>query len=133
MAMNPEVKAAWVERLRSLPNDMQARSTLKEWESGKMCCLGVLTEMAVEQGIIEPGVEIDVSDFSKVTQYTDEVGEGTSHWYGLTPPSVVKWAGMETNNPDFVHPEHGQVNLAYLNDHKRFTFDQIADEIEVNL
>lgn len=128
MNMNPEVKAKWTARLRELPNDMQATGVLKNSETGKMCCLGVLTEIAVEDGVIPAGHVYDSN--KKTISYTDDLENGeTIEWWAITPPTVAKWAGLDDENPTL---DDG-LPASEWNDFKGATFDEIADMIERNL
>lgn len=118
--MNPDVKAKWVARLRELPNEMQARGVLKD-EGGKMCCLGVLCELAVEEGVALKTDSYTHPHLGIVTKYDEE-------WTQL-PQSVVEWAGTETALP-YVDYDNERNPLTYLNDAAGRTFDEIADYIE---
>lgn len=147
--MNPDVKALWLERLRG--NDYrQGQSALArkvaEYPDGlddpprvvtKHCCLGVLCEMAVEQGIVERLVLAE--RFGYVVD-TDRVGR-----YPATtepPRAVLEWAGLSvhdglvTLDVDMVpgyDSEGDPITLAALNDSGSFPFARIADLIEENL
>lgn len=114
--MNPKIKAKWVKRLRS-GEYRQGRRALRTTVAGEdhFCCLGVLCEIAVDEGVIP----------------APEIAEG-ARWYDgssvYPPPSVVQWADL----PD-VNPAVGASRLADLNDTYGCTFDEIADMIEEDL
>lgn len=138
--MNAEVKAKWVAALRSGEYHQGTGylgSKIDQDENGEpvigYCCLGVLCEVAVAEGIIEPP---EYDPISENLTYS-----GYEH-VELTP-TVRDWAGLETLDPEVRTPEgakdsafHRQANqpgrttLASLNDADGFTFAQIADVIE---
>lgn len=93
--MNEDVKVEWVAKLRD-PNTKQARGVLTRVNSkGEVlgnCCLGVLCEIAVEHGVIEPGVDIDYKS-RKVRRYLDRDGGDT---YTVLPRVVAEWADLPT-------------------------------------
>ena len=116
--MNEDIKVRWTARLRS-GQDEQTKSVLRNLDDGK-CCLGVLCEIAVEDGVIE-------------APYWAEHRDGYAYGSGdeadavaTLPRSVWEWAGLPDANPDA--PRTG-VTLAALND-KGFTFAQLADLID---
>lgn len=78
ITMNDDVRAEWVEALRSGEYE-QGKDTLRKGD--KFCCLGVLCDLAVKnEAIPEPTQE-------GYEYYYD------GQWSGL-PASVVQWAGM---------------------------------------
>jgi hypothetical protein len=131
--MNAEIKDRWIARLRD-PNIKQGKHRLCIEREGvvRYCCLGVLTELAVEEGVIPPGefrVEYATSD-------PDDLGLVPVKGYGLDsygypevavlPKGVVEWAGLPDESPMV-----GTHVLASLNDHG-VPFAEIADLIEEN-
>lgn len=123
MKMNPEIKAEWIARLRD-PERKQAKSYL-ELEGEGQCCLGVLCEIATENGIIS----------RKTTQgvvFYDEENKSLSK-------KVIEWAGLE--NPEYFNTNPSiksrtiakssvrVVSLAEANDYGA-TFLEIADIID---
>lgn len=111
--MNKEIATRWTAALRSGQYE-QGRGLLSA--SGKFCCLGVLCEIAVDDGIITKEEGDD---------YVDYGPEGD----GLVLPSIVmKWAGMWSATGE----EEGRLgaSLSELNDMEQRTFDQIADHID---
>lgn len=108
--MKKEIKERWVAALRS-GNFRQAQGYLSK--NGGYCCLGVLCELAAEDGVVEKG---ERDEFS--TLY-DEEGY-------VLPPAVIAWAGVED--------EYGRdsLGLAEKNDHGT-PFNEIADIIEKKL
>ncbi len=110
MRMNQEAKALWLARLRD-PSAKQTTGQLGK-ASGERCCLGVLCDIAVEQGIISPPTE-----------------SPDGLWYGESdrtlPREVQDWSSVG---------KYGQrgpsdPSLANLND-RGTTFAEIADVIE---
>lgn len=75
----------------------------------KHCCLGVLCEVAIKQGVI--------TSYNPHTSYL--------------PTAVKKWVGLNSTNRDFYAPRYRIDTLAELNDEsKRNPFKQIARMIE---
>lgn len=100
--MNAELKAKWVEALRSGKYE-QARRTLREPNSNKFCCLGVICEI---QGM---EWKLDESGFYALSQ-------------SINPMPVVQ-AGITCGDAQA---------LANMNDNGQ-TFAEIAAYIEANL
>jgi hypothetical protein len=126
--MNPDVKAKWLEALRSGEYE-QATGALKVMDDdvvdgddivSSFCCLGVLC------------------DISGLGEW-----KGTSYWVGLWPAAsalpkpVYEWAGLPDGNPCISPMEckdadsEGDIieTLADLND-SGASFEQIANVIE---
>ena len=111
--MKEEVKNLWIEALRS-GEYSQTQSTLSD-EDG-FCCLGVLCEVAIKNG-----VQIEVKEGDPET--------GSSRSYDgeqeLLPKSVRNWAEMEGNTGDL--PERSTcLSLVEMNDDCNKSFKQIA-------
>jgi hypothetical protein len=130
--VNPEIKKAWVEALRS-GEYTQARGALcrtedtSDDETGRAdkagyCCLGVLTDLAVKAGVVQWSPEPRAPELQAVM-------DGTGSWYSLTPPQVVTWAGLDRADPK-VGPEGER--LSGLNDFGE-DFEKIAKLIEEEL
>lgn len=125
--MNADVKAKWVTALRS-GEYQQGKGTLAQTDdTGAMryCCLGVLSEIAAQEGITtrvpsdehhEDGVDC------KLTWYGNGFA-GSS----FLPDEVVEWAGLPHNDPK-IDGEH----LSSLNDNGA-SFTSIAEIIEESL
>lgn len=127
MSMNPEIKAQWVTDLCSGEYE-QGKGYLNA--DGKLCCLGVLCEQAVNAGVIE-----------KETKGGLVVYDGQTDALPLT---VIDWAGLppegDSRNPTVYVEEPGEtgdVTLAELNDGENgwrsHSFDEIADLIDEQL
>jgi hypothetical protein len=99
------------------------------------CCLGILCEVAVEDGVIGR----QVSDGGSIV-YVDSSRD--EHQTMVLPEAVATWAGLEDENPhvdvtDFVvtidDEDRNSASLSELNDYAGKTFSQIADVIEKSL
>lgn len=122
--MNPEVRRRWQAALRS-GNYAQGRGLLHYVDDGedKFCCLGVLCELAVVDGVVER-----IRSSSLVFSYglaDDVLHDGT------LPDEVVFWAGLRD-----VDPHVGPTTLSGWNDGVESlgiqprTFAEIADLLE---
>lgn len=109
--MNPEIKARWVERLRS-GKIRQGKRRLGS-TNGYRCCLGVLCDIAVEDGVIGEPEAVDV--------YLKYAGEEAQ-----LPSAVHAWAGLNLLAGE-------EEDLIQLNDVEQWSFTHIADYIEENL
>lgn len=138
MRMNKDIKRRWVEALRS-GTYTQGRRALRVRVHQKMddefCCLGVLCELAVADGVIPPPVEAGL-----FVRYGDDSGFSQS----TLPPAVQRWAGLDHSDPRVgdrvaiarrggtIRKTLGETTLATLNDGGS-TFEQIATIIEEDL
>lgn len=119
--MNQEIKAKWVEALRS--GEYKQGTRYLNSEEG-FCCLGVLTDLYIKENGLE---------------WKKEEGcGGLSFQNGLTilPQSVHQWSELETplGHIDSIGNRSSAISsLADLNDGARMTFPQIADVIEYAL
>lgn len=124
--MNPEIKTKWLAALRE-PDRKQAIGELEN--SSGQCCLGVLCEIAANEGIVDRVVK-------------ERILPGDTTWYAvydenataLLPASVMEWAGIEDKSAmlnERVENEEGYRfdNLTGLNDNGS-SFAEIADVIE---
>lgn len=110
--MNQEVKALWLEALRS-GDYRRAEGKLHRTANGEeYCCLGVLCDLAVKAGLpveVEPALRA----YMRYDGFPDTL-----------PESVMEWAGLMDSSPDTPHGE-----LVALND-DGMSFDDIANVIE---
>lgn len=118
--MNPEIKAKWVAALRSGEFE-QGRGVLHtraaSGREDRYCCLGVLCDIAIREGL---AVAKGTANFSDVSYDGDSA---------FLPWKVVEWAGLEGGNPA-VRRDDGLVDtLSFYNDQGK-SFDEIADMIE---
>lgn len=119
--MDKVVAQRWVNALRS--GEYRQTDGALQNDSG-FCCLGVLCDLAVKDGVIPPP---RVDDETEVTLYggPDELAD-----HELPPTSVHVWSGLNPKTT-YVIPELGLEETLYgLNDDRGFDFRQIADVIE---
>lgn len=122
---NKEVIEKWVAALES-GDYPQARGALniKHYDGNhSYCCLGVLCELAVDEGVIKPA---DRFGSYAYTEDGVEYMEG-----GVLPLPVRKWAGLRYCNPDVAVNDERRA-LADLNDSEMLTFPVIADILRSN-
>src|SRR5678815_494059 len=114
--MNPVVKEQWLAALRS-GEYKQGRGALRQGDD-TFCCLGVLCDLAVKNGVIPEPTYIDVGH-----RYTYVNSSGA------LPIPVIDWAEVDspTVSIGLIDSE-----LAEEND-RGLTFLQIADLIEAEL
>lgn len=122
--MNPTVKARWVEKLRE-PGLPQTKGALNRPEpDGSIpqgfCCLGVLCEIAVEEGVVARRV------------HPRSVGYGEQGNIGVLPVEVEVWAGLDSCDPSWIDDELGRSTLSSRNDNGT-PFAELADIIEKEL
>jgi hypothetical protein len=129
--MNPWIKSRWVGALRSgdfaqTTGVLQRTVTSGDRPAG-YCCLGVLCELAVADGVIEKQVPQNNGD-----SYTQRAvfGDDTK----TLPLAVQRWAGIDNSDPT-VKEEATSLNhsLSHWNDTSKYNFAQIADLIEAGL
>jgi hypothetical protein len=151
--MNPEIKARWAAALRS-GNFRQGKRKLAQKPTRTMpmthCCLGVLCELAVEDGIID-AKESKYGVSGTVRSY----GSDARGWSSTSLPNQVsEWAGIpsgpdslasdpllfrrtETDPNGYTHlvpVSCSEANDGYdANEVRPQTFEQIAGFIEENL
>lgn len=124
--MNSDIKDRWIAALRSGEYE-QTKGALQRTRSDAgmppgFCCLGVLCDLARQEGVIEP----EGTDPYGVVEYPH--GDNGDTETGALPRSVYLWAGLPTDSPRVI----GGLSLATLND-RGYTFDAIADIIEERL
>lgn len=92
--MDPQIKARWLEALRSGKYE-QGRSALNTGgANGQFCCLGVLCELAVEDGVVtrnQPWADVETLGNDPQFHY--------DHEGGALPRAVREWAGLAYSNP----------------------------------
>ncbi len=131
--MNPEIKERWITALRS---DEYRQTTNYLNRNGGYCCLGVLCEIAVEDGVVTKSF---YDPDETIVMYSDP-NDGYDKTTKVLPDAVAQWAGFGlTDNPEVeifvdLHDSSGErlrkISLAELNDRAGFNFHQIADVIE---
>jgi hypothetical protein len=111
--VNQKIAKQWAERLRT---DTSVYQITKHLGIGKgRCCLGVLCDMAFEQGVIETPLKSQL-DLEEI------IYDGSSD---TLPVSVQDWAEMNSDDGRYDQTR----SLADDND-EGTTFAQIADIIE---
>lgn len=121
--MNPEVKEAWIQALRS-GDYVQGQYHLRQQvpgddqEEDRYCCLGVLCDLALKEGVLKPQDVFISAHFTGSYVY----GGTTS----FPPPKVRQWAGIAPGNDDIG-------KLSDMNDSYMKSFDDISDYIEREL
>lgn len=136
LKIKPEVAKKWVKALRSgkYKQGTERLHARIEGLKDEFCCLGVLCDIAVQEGVI-PAPTVDSGEsFPTLTVY--EYGK-RSKTSGVLPPAVVKWAGMDNSNPNIAkvieseYPEAPYpVEFSSLNDEYDYSFKKIATLIE---
>jgi hypothetical protein len=121
--MVPEVKAKWIEALRS-DKYRQTGGVLHTQDSvgvSKFCCLGVLSEIAYQEGVIQRERQPEGSEY--------RYGTGEKWDVAFLPHAVCEWAGIE-NRAGQYGPESFQA-LVDHNDNGD-SFLDIANVIEAH-
>lgn len=114
--MNKEIKARWIAALRD-PKAKQTTGKLGEVDGGR-CCLGVLCDIAVADGVIAPPIP-----YGRELKYAGS--------YHALPDEVITWAGLnELHYSEAANPRVQDSHLADWNDNYEKTFPEIADMIE---
>lgn len=129
--MDADVKGKWLEALRSGEYE-QTTGALRS--TNGYCCLGVLCEVAVKNGVIPEAVPDEIN-VPETTYYYAESGS----WL---PDAVTEWAVLALSDPSMtmgVTDPNGNalveknVTLSSLNDIYGYDFEQIANVIETHL
>lgn len=123
--MKKKIADKWVEALRS-GKYQQGRFRLNE--DGNFCCLGVLCEIAVEEGIAKKFISTDRKG-TRIYGYSS--GDDGFPEYTAPDSEIMKWSGLKTNSGS-VMTSDGAMSLVSLNDNRGYSFSQIADFIEKN-
>jgi hypothetical protein len=127
--MNPEVKALWLAALRS-GEYQQTKGKLRRTDdndnySAGYCCLGVLCDVAVKNGL---DLKVETID-GKFSGYVEYNGNADT-----LPDAVQGWAGLHEGDPEVRYvdsdDDEGMSSLSGANDDLRWDFSQIADAIE---
>lgn len=139
--LNPEIKTKWLEALRSGEYE-QGKGYLHYEDQGEQhyCCLGVLCEIAVEQGVISPGPSTPGGDDPLDSDHDAILAYGTAATT-MPPDAVTAWA-LDLEPDSYVSrmvtwsvemPEGHRRGLPELNDDDDLSFTEIADLIEQSL
>ena len=124
--MKEEIKKRWVEALRS-GYYKKGEGNLYNSDTGAHCALGVLCELAVEEGVV------DRMDFENGGPSVYGTHDGSTN-DSILPREVVEWAGLESPSPlvsfrDSVYDDTTVYSVSELND-LGASFDAIADKLE---
>lgn len=118
--MNEEIKARWVEALRS-GKYIQGRTVLRN-SHNQYCCLGVLCNI------------VDSSQWSRKEDWFDKYTYGQEEKTGSLPLDIIHKSELPFRvNPSSEGCRDTQVYLACMNDLDNKSFVEIADFIEANL
>ena len=130
--MNKEIKQKWLEALRS-GEYKQGKTRLHNTTDKTFCCLGVLCEVAIKEGVKLDTLEVDAETYGTDQPYRkykciSYAGEST-----VLPDTVIAWAGLPDCNPSINKASpNTHDSLASIND-RGVDFLAIADLIEANL
>ena len=138
--MKKDIKERWVAKLRD-PNIKQTQGVLKKQIGDNefaYCCLGVLCEVAVEDGILPPSRLADKENDVVRQEIVYDGKDHSSNTYAegsVLPYNVSVWAGLGGENNPFV-PDPSEsglsTSLAEANDNG-YSFLDIANLIERNI
>ena len=124
VAENPkrEVIEKWVAALESGEYE-QATGVLRRFEDfdgrkAGFCCLGVLCDLAVKEGVITETI-LPERSYAEYGEHFDDVE---------LPDAVVSWAGLSSTCPWI-----GGRSLVSMNDVDRRSFAEIAEHIRASL
>lgn len=107
----------WVDALRS-GEYTQCQHSLRQ--NNKYCCLGVACEVAIANGV-------EIERFYNGVLY--RYGNDGELEESFLPSKVVSWLNLTSDNGKH-YDNYGPTSLTRVNDHRRSSFDQIADLIE---
>lgn len=123
--MNTDIKTRWIAALRS--GDYEQGYTLLN-SNGKFCCLGVLCELAVDDGVVTAKDEpISGNPGMRYTALGDVYDSSIT----TLPWTVRNWAGLTSGDP--MVGDERSYTLTQWNDEIQADFNEIADLIEKNL
>jgi hypothetical protein len=145
--MNSNIKTRWIAALRSgkYPQTAGRLNRLKPGHSALfgttvppgLCCLGVLCELAVEDGVVERRyygnnyASVDSLEEADGIEYKAGAGDAGS---SVLPVAVQAWAGLESVcGGGITLPSGDRRDLTHANDVARMSFPEIADIIEAQL
>lgn len=137
--MNRDIAQRWVDALRSGDYEQGKERLARKGADGKtkFCCLGVLCEIALADGIVER----KSYDGDEDTYYRT-VGDADDESCTSLPLAVREWAGLGWRPGGVVDPQitsevytdgdgyECPASFVDLNDSAGYTFAQIADVIE---
>lgn len=143
--MLPEPKRLLLEALRS-GRFKQGRHNLaiNEGDGMKHCCLGVMSECAIEAGVNIARVERKAYEVSLGDPAADSIILAYDGCTTMPPPDVYEWAFGTTHIRPMVVIDEAvdgdstdmvtkAIEMVVLNDERGWSFEQIADAIEDSL
>lgn len=158
--MDTRIKGLWLDALRS-GEYKQAHETLAKVDPETkqvegFCCLGVLCDLAVKEGVIPEPVLVDryeckLAEELPKDRYQYGIPDESDYLsvsVGELPRAVMDWAGLSVSSPlvEDLNPDYDpddddelaeletfSVALSELNDNYNKTFTEIADLIERGL
>jgi hypothetical protein len=103
--LNTEVIQRWVDALESGDYKQGDGALSRKLNNGhrRYCCLGVLCELAVEEGVI--------SESRPVPEYPNSFQYGLDGNLSTLPAEVRDWAGLDSGNPNLKY-DHENENEA---------------------
>lgn len=119
--MNKDIAEKLVTALRSGEYE-QCQQALRN-DTG-YCCLGVLTDIAVKEGVAEPWQKWNIGGRRQYT--VDGINS-------VLPPEVRRWAGMKTNNGGYDHNGFEYNKALSADNDQGKSFSEIADIIEAHV
>lgn len=119
--MDAVIKNKWIERLES-GELKQGIGHLHDLKADTYCCLGVLCDIASDDGIVER----KPANISNLEQFIGEHGPSV----GLLPDDVQNWAGIRGPDAPFKMGDRW-TTLAIENDNGK-SFTEIAQMIREN-
>jgi hypothetical protein len=116
--MKESIAREWVKRLRS--GEIQQAKGILGTNDGARCCLGVLCDLAVRDGVIE-----------KPREYNETTHLVYAKEAMVLPMKVRDWAGIKSGLNGTFQPgsDLESITLSHLND-SGYNFEHIADIIE---
>lgn len=124
--MNPVVKTEWLTALRS-DEYRQGNGELRTMQD-RYCCLGVLCDVAVKQGIAKWHYQNHTWWIMPADQDFHNMDDRNQKGSGLLPPFIMNWAWLNENDPKIV-----ETHLSVMNDLRYLSFEKIADAISEHL
>ena len=127
--MNKEIKELWLNALRSGEYKQCRGRLMKETSEGQrsFCCLGVLTDLALKEGVIEHKWELEHNRIQMNYDYFVVNNE-----VGCLIPEVMKWAGIDTPDGTYYTGKNKISDELSTKNDRGASFKQIADIIERN-
>jgi hypothetical protein len=94
LTMRPEIRDLWADALES--GEYTQTGGVLHRVGGGFCCLGVLSHLASEAGVIGDPIQVDDGTGEQVFEYGGE----EDHSYTGLPRAVIEWAGFAYDDPD---------------------------------